>query len=882
MIVLEAGLDPITWLVIANVALSALALAMASKDQNPDSPLRNKSKPTTLSDRGSYIPYVIGRRRIGSVFGWAGSRRVEERKTSTSSKGGGRVYASTDVYYESGVHWLCVGPAWRISQIWRNGRPLLAHPMTAASHPSGTIVTLVHGTFQIYWGEENQPINTWLGATDFRGAERVGVTSRWPGVCYIVWREINLHSQPVWPQLEYDIEVRAHDDQLFAEDYGNIDGWMVGDPVLTSNVWNIIAVSVGGPSNPNTTWFEVQGAGSPAKSLRRYFHPGRHIQISGNSYAGGAAALLTVHKSEYRASGRTRVYIQQPISTANNSGTLTLYEKLVPNDGVNPAQMIDKLLCAEWPKGLGLHPQHVATSLDFTKFSDIEALFDDEDLAGSIIVKDGEEAGPILGRIMQDLGMFLSWNPIEGLWWFWPIRAQTTLPNIDTSAIVEHPEVKVAHGALNRSDRVTYHFPDQARRFSDSTIHLAVDGLTTERASPKAKSVQLFTAVTYAAGDSIAERRILEDVNDGATFELTAGRETRVMMPGQVFTVDGVQPRLLLVEKQVDPNRNSVKLKALSDFYGLAPSTFSSEQGGGLDIDDETVAEPDEEVYATASTTGGGGGAGGGGGGDGGPGAAGAAGLVGPDGGASGAAGGWSPGVIVNRIRANENASDALVYVSADGSTYHLAGRAPNHHAGGELIDSITDLEQGPAFGQRFTIEGPDITSVLDLSNNAASWQAGRQLMMINDEIFFLESITVNEDGTANINNAIRARLNTTPFFHPTGSAVFIFPIENMMVITDPIIEQTDTLYVKVLPVFQVDGESPLELDEVEAVEVDVSNLHGLYLFRDDTGALHHSPDAKNWELVPKRAEFVDPATATTEELIVSLQNSGVIRSTPS
>jgi len=183
----------------AQIIVTAVAIALAytasylyAKSNKPKT-LRD-TKPTTLSERGSYIPLVIGTRRVGPVVAWAGNRRTQ---TSSSGK---------TTYYERAMHLLCVGPARKLHKIYLNGKNILPAPLDSTTTPSGSLITLPHsrGSFVIYWGESDQPINTYLG-----DAGRVGVSSRWPYMCYIEWRNKVLGTSAIWPVLEYEIEVCA-------------------------------------------------------------------------------------------------------------------------------------------------------------------------------------------------------------------------------------------------------------------------------------------------------------------------------------------------------------------------------------------------------------------------------------------------------------------------------------------------------------------------------------------------------------------------------------------------------------------------------------------------------------------------------------------------
>lgn len=190
---------------VLSVGLAVASGIMLAQQGKQD--LASDDKPTTVATRGSYIPLVLGRRRIGAVFAWAGNRAVLQERGGGGGKGGafgGGDAPTQTIYYESGWHLLCVGPAFRLHRIWQSGKVLWEGPIDQITTPSGSRIDLgLEGGFLIYWGEENQPINSLLSSP-----QRIGVNSRWPNVCYILWEQKRLGPAVTWPLIDYEIEVR--------------------------------------------------------------------------------------------------------------------------------------------------------------------------------------------------------------------------------------------------------------------------------------------------------------------------------------------------------------------------------------------------------------------------------------------------------------------------------------------------------------------------------------------------------------------------------------------------------------------------------------------------------------------------------------------------
>ncbi len=185
---------------LAVVALTVAIFSSIALRPKPQGIVADKT-PSTLASRGAYIPWFIGRRRVGAVVGWVGDRR-----TTTEGGGGGKGGDSGDsgtlIYHERAWHLLAVGPASVLHRIFQDGRNILDAAITPGTNPSGSTVNLGReGAFQIYWGEAVQPVNTFLGA-----ASRVTIASRWPNVAYLVWDRKRLGPQTRWPIVEYDLE----------------------------------------------------------------------------------------------------------------------------------------------------------------------------------------------------------------------------------------------------------------------------------------------------------------------------------------------------------------------------------------------------------------------------------------------------------------------------------------------------------------------------------------------------------------------------------------------------------------------------------------------------------------------------------------------------
>jgi len=249
----------ITFIVIQ--ALSLMAGMLLRKDQKE--PTLNDDKATTSSTRGSMIPILKGKKRIGAIIGWVGDRVITKEKSGSGGKKGGSKTTKVTIYNESAIHFLCVGPAYSLTKIWVNGEVIWEGEVTRDTNPDKAVIDLgKEGTFHLYWGTLTQDIPSELGVsyienTDYqqqisyhdilyfftfggglpafeearaRVLERAAVasdyniSSAWRGVCYGVWIKRRLGYSPIWSSIDYEITVKPTETLI-----PGIDDWMTAN-----------------------------------------------------------------------------------------------------------------------------------------------------------------------------------------------------------------------------------------------------------------------------------------------------------------------------------------------------------------------------------------------------------------------------------------------------------------------------------------------------------------------------------------------------------------------------------------------------------------------------------------------------------------------------
>lgn len=750
-------------LLIISIGLSVLASTMLAPKGT--SPIKN-DKPTTLSTRGSYTNWFVGIRRIGPVFCWAGDRAIVKEKIEGAGKGGDAPEA--DVVYEAGWHVAGVGPVWALHQIIQGGKVIFDGPITADSHPSGSTVSLgKEGSFVIYWGEADQPVNSFLG-----NANRVTISSRWPHVCYIVWNKKRLGVAPQWPLIDYVLERRPSQSLLTQS-----DGWY--DPGITLRPTSFPVTDNVADADEQVGYLEIAGAHG------NRFEPTTFVALAGNGLSDG---LYEVLKSEVLTIGSesptlnpptppetvTRVYLQGGTAGSDDQGSMRTYTEDL-TDGANIAHVIAELLFADFPQGLQLDPDHFVEKWDLESLEELGVEAETDGWRASLLGTEGETAEALFGAMLQDHGTMLPLNNSTGNLYFQRVRfPEGTLPNLPQELAAGNlPEIESMHGE-KPVDRLIFTFSDRENQFGDMTIAVDEDGQASFMEHQRARKVPIVSTTLFRTAAQLSELRSGEELGQGGEFRLSVSREARNLMPGDAILVEDFDEVLRVLSVDVDPLSERVGLTLIPDFYGARKSDFVTGQGGGppvledpeLDEHFAWMEAPEQVLGGFPSTQ----------------------------------------TAFVPRIRANESISFASLHLSRDNSTYTLYGNDSYVQTGGVLETALP--ADGPVYvaqGPEYTEKGPDNASLTqDLSSDLTNWGLGRQLCVIQSsagiEVCFLQRAAITGGSTRRLDGLLRARYDTRRLEHPIGARVYIFDRDLITPVQDVLIETGEILYVKTQP----------------------------------------------------------------------------------
>lgn len=755
--VYTAGADPYTFAI--GVGLSILA-GLLLDNANPI----DTDKPTTLSARGSYPTWICGRDLVAPVFCWAGLNDREIR--SEKPEGGKGIGApDQDVYYEAGLHLLTWGTCHALRGIVQGGKFIMHGALTPESHPSGSTVDLgSEGSFEIYWGEVDQPVNTFLA-----DSSRLGISSRWPYACYILWNKKRLGPSPSWPNLQYILERRPSNSHISGS-----DPWYDDEETLTGPTHDVLSANAN--ASPTVGYLEFAG------DFTDDFQPTWSLELAGNGLANGTYEILRVEVVQFALGTttpngygitvpRTRVFLTTGTLGADSLGTAQAYEPVF-SSGVNIAHAIAEALFAPFPFGAGIDPDHAVERWGLTGLIALGAEAEASEWRSVLVSSQGETLADTLSAALLDHNVLLTLSS-SGEYCFVSVREPVgTLPNFQSEVYGGVlPEIETDRDGSTRT-RIVYAFKEASSNFGKRTISIDNDGAARYTDLAQAQEVNISTTRRFDTAALLVNLREPQDLTKHSQMRLELSREARDLIPGDAFTLTGIGQVLRTISVKVDPQAEVVGVSAIVDAFGVAKSTFVPSEGGGQ----VEIVRPAQDTFAWLEVP---------------------EQLLGtfPQ----------AQTVMVPRIRDNLAVYFASIHISSDNITYQLDLNQRGVAFGGTLIDALS--ADGPTFlaqGPTFTELGPDNSSAVDLSASLANWGLGRQVVAIVStegiEICFLQKSTVVSATTRRLDGLVRARYDTRKSDHPAGAVVYIFAQDALEPVRDPLLSPEADLYVKSQP----------------------------------------------------------------------------------
>jgi len=432
---------------------------------------------------------------------------------------------------------------------------------------------------------------------------------------------------------------------------------------------------------------------------------------------------------------------------ARPTNTVLSQTAAVLGQGLNPAHCVAEALFAAWPNGLNLNQDN--WDLDSLEDAGLEAV--DDSTHASFISVDGEEVSGIIGGFLQDYGYMLPISQLNGKLTFVPIREpQGTIKEIKEEMLIQPTEIITNHGE-RPTDQMIFMFPDRKHRYKDMTIQVAADGQADYLQHSRARRIGLRTVVDFDPAAVLAERRGQEERAGGATIKIKANHAARTLEPGEPIICHGIDEILRVTSVKVQPKSGKVDVTCMTDFYAAKKSDFVTNEGGGEltfqapaeDLAKGFVEIPEELlggvkiIYAMAL-----------------------------------------------KIRAHNQITSSGIWLKlAADSDYTYIGLTSAVITGGLLLEALPasgeyNIAQGPLIDDK----GPDIATVTDQTET--NWRLGRQIMVINQEIMFLDELTA-VGGDFRLDGILRGRYGTEIQAHSVDDPVFIFSYDVINAFTD-------------------------------------------------------------------------------------------------
>jgi hypothetical protein len=489
------------------------------------------------------------------------------------------------------------------------------------------------------------------------------------------------------------------------------------------------------------------------------------VTIGAVNVNGGA--ISTFHG----AVGEVLVY-ETKLAVAGAAETLEyLVNKWLIASGLHDgfARIIGTVLFDAFPHGIGLD----SDLFDLASLNAVSVELEDEGLEFSLLARDGEEARALLGGFMQDAGVMLYRHPSTGLYTFATARrgTPTAIPDDMVTDGASNAEIHLQHEDPGAS-RLIFTFNDRDRAYRETAIAIDADGLATRLSHHRPRRVPLPSVVDGDSAKVIVERRSQEEFAGAGGLTVRLNREARgAIAPNALIELSAIDEVLRVVEVRPDVDGNAVEVRALPDYYGSEPSTYTAPSGGTPASGGGAVEADDQATFIEIPQH-----------------------LLAP---------GDPVSIAVLRVRAHAQIAYAIVHVSDDATTYHQVGSEFGIGTGGELLEAIDAsdpfvIETGPTL----TIAGPpDTDAAEDYSGDTASWRAGRQLAVIGEEIFFVRELVAVSGTTYRLDGLIRARYDTRRAAHAVGAKVYLFAEDQVEFFTDAAIVPGASLSVKAQPV---------------------------------------------------------------------------------
>lgn len=425
--------------------------------------------------------------------------------------------------------------------------------------------------------------------------------------------------------------------------------------------------------------------------------------------------------------------------------------------GINPAHYIYQLATAPRPMGGGIDPDWI----DATTLEKMGVRCETEKLAMNTRIDGGQTVAATIDLICEDIGY--ARVQVGSRLAFLPIRGGVSAPAVSRDALLEGDPQREGFNLRREAKLLYYEFISRAINYRTQDVPAPNDGTADPTQSGQEQREEIYICSDGPTASTIAERRSRESLTDTDALTLTLGRDAVHLQVGQSFTLEDYG-QLRVMSRRSNEWGDRATLTVVPDVYAVEAA----------DAGDEDIVIPDAPLDVAQDL----------------------AVAVGQIEG--------SDSLVVFRIRAHQAVSAARVHLSSNGgSSYTDVGSQDVAASGGALLetlplgtawaattaaalDDVVVADAGDGYGLQFRCttagttggaeptwpdtpgdtvadgsvvwtaeaidEGPsfeplnDDATWSDLSGDSAGWLAGRQLMAINGEVFYVQSVETVEE----------------------------------------------------------------------------------------------------------------------------------------
>lgn len=513
--------------------------------------------------------------------------------------------------------------------------------------------------------------------------------------------------------------------------------------VFFESVWHIIAIGTPGTKlheirfNGDVIWRgPISAANTPSGSLVSAGQNGQFRIYWGETTQPVDPVLGTRMGVQSRQPGLTYV-VWRPMRLGGSpnhpqveyvmefacEGTTLANSPLVLDDetsrGLNPAHVIHSILTNQNFAGAGLDLSEV----DGTSLEALGQLCNTEHLPFNIEVSSGPEAARPLQGILQDLGC--SMPIVDGRLSFVPARFQASSEIITLgNDVVVPPDLsrEIERFPESRPNPVFVIDNEAGFNYRERDVPYSDDGENSQIGLATAERIKSENITNLEVAATVFNRRWQESALS-ADIDVSVLRDARLLSPGQVF----IRPdfgRVRIVTTTWNADSPETQFGLIMDSYSFP--TIDDPISQGFVPPAAPVIAPDLAFRAVQLP-------------------AGQQTLN-------------TPQVVILRARANQTVLGSSIWASANASSYTEVGSQDSPASGGTLQEALSDtrtlVDGAIQTGPKFEPLNDDIEDVLDLSGDEPSWKGGRQIMLINDEVFFVRFFDIASEAAWEASNS--------------------------------------------------------------------------------------------------------------------------------